>query len=133
MNSHLLPLIFPPPSIYLSPSAYLSSLSFSLSLSLSLSSHTPLPITAGKLHIPGYKHPVTLLSRPQIDSLIRLELNLQSSSPSLRTLHIFVDEIQQPVVFTHIPPSVNYAVCFRSFSFLFFPYFLLALPSFFCV
>ena len=39
-----------------------------------------------------------------------MEVNLQSSDPSQRTLHWFVGGTQQRCFFTHLPPSVQFAV-----------------------
>ena len=46
--------------------------------------------------------------------LITLELNLSSEDPAQRTLRFFINNKQQPFVITHVPPAVQFAVCYLS-------------------
>jgi hypothetical protein len=41
-------------------------------------------------------------------SVVMVEADLDASP---RTLHFFVDGYQQPILFMHIPQSINFAVC----------------------
>ena len=49
---------------------------------------------------------------------VTVELDLRSDAPLERTVRWFVDDQPQPVVVSHVPPSVRIAVCLLNFFFI---------------